>query len=60
MVVGGKPNRRPISDINEKKFFRTVILSKTGTLIKLTKTLVTIPSSLWTGYLIGTRYLGFH
>ena len=28
------------------------ILGKTGTLMKLTKNLVTIPSSLWTRYLI--------
>ena len=44
----------------EKSFFRTDILSKTGTVMKLTKNLVTVPSSLWTGYLIGSRYLGFH
>ena len=44
----------------EKSIFRTEILSKTGALIKPTKNRVTIPSSLWTGYLIGTRYLGFH
>ena len=44
----------------EKRFFRTEILGKTGTSLKLTKNLVTIPISLWTGYLIGTRYLGLH
>ena len=44
----------------EKSFFRTDILSKTGTVMKLTKNLVTVPSSLWTEYLIGSRYLGFH
>ena len=44
----------------EKSFSGTDILSKTGPLMKPTKNLVTIPSSLWTGYLIGTRYLGFH
>ena len=44
----------------EKGIFRTEILSKTDTLMKLPKNLVTIPSSLWTGYLIGTRYLGFY
>ena len=44
----------------EKSFFRTEILCKTGTLLKLTKNLVAIPISVWTGYLIGTRYLGLH
>ena len=60
MIVRGKLNRFAISDRNGKSFFRTNILNKTGTLMKLTKNLVTIPSSLWTGYLIGTRYLGLH
>ena len=44
----------------EKGIFRTEILSKTDTLMKLPKNLVTTPSSLWTGYLIGTRYLGLY
>ena len=35
-----------------KSFFRTDISSKTGTLMRLMKNLVTIPSSLWTRYLI--------
>ena len=60
MIVRGKLNRFAISNRNGKSFFRIYILNKTGTLMKLTKNLVTIPSSLWTGYLIGTRYLGLH
>ena len=63
MIVRGKLNRFAISNRNGKSFFRINILNKTGTLMKLTKitkNLVTIPSSLWTGYLIGTRYLGLH
>ena len=60
MIVRGKFNRFAISNRNGKSFFRINVLNKTGTLMKLTKNLVTIPSSLWTGYLIGTRYLGLH
>ena len=44
----------------EKIFFRTDILNKTVTLMKLTKNLVNIPSGLQNGYLIGSRYLGLH
>ena len=44
----------------EKSFFRTDILSKSDTLMKLTKNPVTISYSLWTGYSIGTRYLGVY
>ena len=40
-----------------KSFFRTDILSKAGTLMKLTQNLVTIPSSLWTRYLIKVIYM---
>ena len=40
-----------------KSFFRTDILRKTGTLMRLTKNLVTIPSSLWTRYLIKVIYM---
>ena len=40
-----------------KSIFRADILSKTGPLIKLTKSLVTIPSSLWTRYLIKVIYI---
>ena len=43
--------------IKQKFFFRTDILSKTGALMKLTKKLVTIPSSLWTRYLIKIIYI---
>ena len=50
----GKPNQFAISDTNGKSFFKTEILSKTGTLLKLTKNRVTIPSSVW------TEYLGLH
>ena len=35
-----------------KMFFRTDILNKTNTWMKLTKNLVTILGSLWTRYLI--------
>ena len=44
----------------EKCFFTTDVLSQRGTLMKLTQNPVTIPSSLWPGYLAGTRYLGLH
>ena len=40
-----------------KSISRADILSQTGPLIKLTKSLVTIPSSLWTRYLIKTIYI---
>ena len=44
----------------EKILFRTDVLNKTVTLMKLTKNLVNIPSGLQNGYLIGSRYLDLH
>ena len=41
----------------EKSFCRTDILSETGTLMKLTKNLVTVPSSLWMRHLIKIIYM---
>ena len=41
----------------DKCLFRTDILSKTGTLMKLTQNLVTSPSSLWIRYLIKIIYM---
>ena len=40
-----------------KSFFRTDILNKTGTLMRLMKNLVTISISLWTRYLIKVIYM---
>ena len=59
MIVLGKLDLQ-FQTQTEKSFFGTDILSKTGSLMKPTKNLVTVPSSLWTGYLIGTRYLGLY
>ena len=46
-----------IATLIEKVFFRTDISSKAGTLMKLTKNLATIPSNLWTRYLIKIVYM---
>ena len=41
----------------EKSFFRTDFLSDTGTLMNLSKILVTVPSSFWTRHLIKIIYM---
>ena len=51
-------NLRHERDILEHfSFFRTDILSKAGILMKLTKNLVTIVSSLWTRYSVRKIYM---
>ena len=46
VIVRSKFNQFVILGANGKRFFRTDILSKTDTLMKLAKNLATIPSSL--------------
>ena len=52
MIVHSKLNRFVMLSTKGKMLFRTDILNKTNTWMKLTKNLVTILGSLWTKYLI--------
>ena len=52
MIVHSKCNRFVMLSTKGKMFFRTDILNKTNTWMKLMKNLVTILGSLWTRYLI--------
>ena len=60
MIIRSKPNRFAMLGTKGQLFFRTDILSKTGTCMKLTKNLVTSPSSLWTRFLIKSICNGLH
>ena len=56
VIVRSKFNQFVILGTNGKRFFRIDILSKTDTLMKLSKNVVTIPSSLWISYSTKTIY----